>query len=250
MRIAAIQTLRPVMHQGAHEMILEMVAFRSPNVVQIKAFYGDDLKVNFCGKMATDPHPQVSSWLLCGSACAPLCIWIFTTATCNNCRSAPAMLDCIAQQPTHAGCCFVSNTVLLYCCRDSATFRKQNRTILSRSLAERILCVQVRLEFLHMLGDWMLHLRERVDHEHRLLPYVLSALSDDNPQIQAAALALIDQLGAAYEKVRRAAAAGRTSLVLRSEMSWLTSRSISPVGPTGRSVRKARLALAFLIPAA
>lgn len=59
-RIAAIQTLRPVMHQNAHEMILEMVAFRDPNQIKIKAFYGDDLKVNFCGKMATDPHPQVS----------------------------------------------------------------------------------------------------------------------------------------------------------------------------------------------
>lgn len=51
--------------QGAHEMILEMVAWRDPNVVAIKAFYGDDLKVNFCGKLALDPHPQVrSAW--CG----------------------------------------------------------------------------------------------------------------------------------------------------------------------------------------
>lgn len=40
-------------------MILEMVAWRDPNVVAIKAFYGDDLKVNFCGKLALDPHPQV-----------------------------------------------------------------------------------------------------------------------------------------------------------------------------------------------
>lgn len=45
--------------QGAHEMILEMVAWRDPNLVPIKAFYGDDLKVNFCGKLATDHHVQV-----------------------------------------------------------------------------------------------------------------------------------------------------------------------------------------------
>lgn len=45
--------------QGAHEMVLEMVAWRDPNLVPIKAFYGDDLKVNFCGKLATDPHKQV-----------------------------------------------------------------------------------------------------------------------------------------------------------------------------------------------
>lgn len=47
--------------QGAHEMVLEMVAWRDPNLVPIKAFYGDDLKVNFCGKLATDPHVQVRS---------------------------------------------------------------------------------------------------------------------------------------------------------------------------------------------
>lgn len=40
-------------------MILEMVAWRDPNVVAVKAFYGDDLKVNFCGKLALDPNPQV-----------------------------------------------------------------------------------------------------------------------------------------------------------------------------------------------
>lgn len=40
-------------------MILEMVAWRDPNMVPIKAFYGDDLKVNYCGKLATDHHVQV-----------------------------------------------------------------------------------------------------------------------------------------------------------------------------------------------
>jgi hypothetical protein len=46
--------------QNAHEMILEMVAWRDPNVVPIRAFYGEDLKVNFCGKLAADPHVKVS----------------------------------------------------------------------------------------------------------------------------------------------------------------------------------------------
>ncbi len=46
--------------QSAHEMILEMIAWRDPNVVPVAAFYGDDLKVNFAGKLATDPHPLVS----------------------------------------------------------------------------------------------------------------------------------------------------------------------------------------------
>lgn len=55
--------------QGAHEMILEMVAWRDPNLVSIKAFYGDDLKVNFCGKLATDPHLQVGSSTCNGSSC-------------------------------------------------------------------------------------------------------------------------------------------------------------------------------------
>lgn len=50
-------------------MILEMVAWRDPNVVPIAAFYGDDLKVNFCGKLATDPHVQViSNWIPCPSS--------------------------------------------------------------------------------------------------------------------------------------------------------------------------------------
>jgi hypothetical protein len=47
--------------------------------------------------------------------------------------------------------------------------------------------LQVRLEFLRVLGDWMLRLRERLDHEQRLLPYVLSALSDESPGVRVGA---------------------------------------------------------------
>ena len=34
-----------------------------------------------------------------------------------------------------------------------------------------------------MVGDWMLRLRERTDHEGRLLPYILAGLVDDTPQV-------------------------------------------------------------------
>jgi hypothetical protein len=53
----------------------------------------------------------------------------------------------------------------------------------SLSLVPVVLLLQVRLEWLRCVGDWMLNLRERVDHEPRLLPYALSALCDDSPQV-------------------------------------------------------------------
>lgn len=57
---------------------------------------------------------------------------------------------------------------------------------------------QVRMEFLRMLGDWMLHLNERMDHEQRLMPYLLSALNDESPQIRVGALlTALDSLSAA-----------------------------------------------------
>jgi len=56
-------------------MILEMVAWRDPNVVPIKAFFGDDLKVNFCGKLATDHHVQV--------------IWIMSAIHCQGMLCSP-----------------------------------------------------------------------------------------------------------------------------------------------------------------
>jgi len=58
-RLAAIAAVRELMYVGAHEMILEMIAWRDPNQVAVKAFYEGELKVNFCGKLATDPVPQV-----------------------------------------------------------------------------------------------------------------------------------------------------------------------------------------------
>lgn len=48
--------------------------------------------------------------------------------------------------------------------------------------------MQVRREFLSCLGDWLLNLRERMDHEPRLMPFIMSALSDDVPEIQVSLL--------------------------------------------------------------
>jgi hypothetical protein len=59
---------------------------------------------------------------------------------------------------------------------------------------------QVRLAFLDMIGNWMLTLRERLDHEARLLPYVLSGACDDSPAVVQSALQLLDQLGQQYEQ--------------------------------------------------
>lgn len=51
-----------------------------------------------------------------------------------------------------------------------------------------------------MVADWMLTLRERIDHHARLMPYPLSALSDSSKDVQAAALKLMVNLGAQYEE--------------------------------------------------
>ncbi|GBF95342.1 hypothetical protein Rsub_07770 [Raphidocelis subcapitata] len=115
-RIAVLRALGPLLFQGAHEIILEMVGHRDPNLVPVSAFYGaPDLRVNFCGRLAGDANPQV------------------------------------------------------------------------------------RLEFLRIVGSWMLGLRERADHEGRLLPFVLAALIDDAPQVSSEAASLLDALGRQYE---------------------------------------------------
>lgn len=51
-----------------------------------------------------------------------------------------------------------------------------------------------------MVGDWMLKLRERIDHHSRLMPYALSALSDPSAAVQQAALKILDELGAQWEE--------------------------------------------------
>lgn len=58
----------------------------------------------------------------------------------------------------------------------------------------------VRLSFVDALGDWLLHLDERIDHQGRLLPYLVSALTDSHAPIRQRALQHIDDIGALYEK--------------------------------------------------
>jgi hypothetical protein len=38
-----------------------------------------------------------------------------------------------------------------------------------------------------VVGDWMLRLPERVDHEGRLLPFLLAGMVDEGPQVRARA---------------------------------------------------------------
>lgn len=45
------------------------------------------------------------------------------------------------------------------------------------------MALQVRLAFLGMVGSWLLTLRERLDHQPRLLPYLLSGLCDESPVV-------------------------------------------------------------------
>ena len=53
---------------------------------------------------------------------------------------------------------------------------------------------------MHLVADWMLKLRERIDHHARLMPYALSALADPSQDVQAAALTLMNDLGIQYEE--------------------------------------------------
>lgn len=53
----------------------------------------------------------------------------------------------------------------------------------------------VRQEFLDVVGGWLTNLNERLDHEPRLLPYVLSGLADPVASIQESALEWVRVLG-------------------------------------------------------
>ena len=57
----------------------------------------------------------------------------------------------------------------------------------------------VRARLITVLTDWMLHLPERVDHTPRLLPFVLSGLTDGTVDVVATTTKSLDALGRAYE---------------------------------------------------
>jgi hypothetical protein len=58
----------------------------------------------------------------------------------------------------------------------------------------------VRRAFFAMISDWMINLPDRYDHESRLLPYLLSAVSDEDAGISADALKTLQVLGERYEQ--------------------------------------------------
>ena len=65
--------------QGAHEMILEMVAWRDPNVVPVKAFYGDDLKVGprcVCWGRVCIGRVVCACVHVCVCACVRVCVCV------------------------------------------------------------------------------------------------------------------------------------------------------------------------------
>ena len=57
----------------------------------------------------------------------------------------------------------------------------------------------VRGAFYEMLRHWTTELEDRWDHFGRLMPFVLSGVSDDDPNIQAYSLKTLDMLGSNYE---------------------------------------------------
>jgi hypothetical protein len=60
--------------------------------------------------------------------------------------------------------------------------------------------VLVRETFYKTLANWLLKLPDKVDHEGRILPYMLSALNDENDTIKELAFDLIEEMGMDYEE--------------------------------------------------
>ena len=73
---------------------------------------------------------------------------------------------------------------------------------------------QVRLEFLRTLRDWTMRLRERMDHEQRLLPYILGAVDDE------AAVVQVWAGGTGVDTQRRALHPVRSSLGKGAVLPW------------------------------
>lgn len=60
--------------------------------------------------------------------------------------------------------------------------------------------VGVRAAFFAMVRDWITNLPDRYDHESRLMPYLLSAVSDNDDAIARDAVATLARLGDRYEQ--------------------------------------------------
>lgn len=62
--------------------------------------------------------------------------------------------------------------------------------------------VLVRKHFYAMIIDWMWNLPNHFDYEAKLMPYILSALSDENESISNTAFEALEQMGKRYEEER------------------------------------------------
>ncbi|MCI4385297.1 hypothetical protein PGIGA_G00048810 [Pangasianodon gigas] len=60
--------------------------------------------------------------------------------------------------------------------------------------------LRVRKAVTLVVGDWLLNLRDRYSYFHKLIPLLLSSLSDDLPEIKALACELWKQVGTQWEK--------------------------------------------------
>jgi len=58
----------------------------------------------------------------------------------------------------------------------------------------------VRETFYKTMANWLLKLPDKVDHEGRVIPYMLSALNDPNDNIQDLAFELLEEMGLDYEE--------------------------------------------------
>ncbi|XP_068606399.1 dynein axonemal assembly factor 5-like [Brachionichthys hirsutus] len=69
-------------------------------------------------------------------------------------------------------------------------------------LAQRLFddAPQVRKAVTTVAGDWLLHLRDRYSYVHKLIPLLLSSLSDEMPEISLLAGNFWKQVGAQWEK--------------------------------------------------
>ncbi|XP_044037064.1 dynein axonemal assembly factor 5-like isoform X2 [Siniperca chuatsi] len=59
---------------------------------------------------------------------------------------------------------------------------------------------QVRKAVTAVVGDWLLHMRDRYSYFHKLIPLLLSSITDEIPEIRRLAADLWKQVGAQWEK--------------------------------------------------
>lgn len=60
--------------------------------------------------------------------------------------------------------------------------------------------VQVREQFYRTMGDMLIRLPDKVDHEGRLFPYMISGLFDNNDGIKQMSFEIIEECGQQYEE--------------------------------------------------